>query len=100
MIGEGASQFVFKFVAEFRAFWQDQIDKISFELATFEEFATAVLQTVAKRDGCHHVITVFKIAAEKTTVREPASKESYFNRRLVINSTEGKVQLVKSRFSL
>ena len=59
MIGEDASQFVYKFVTEFRAFWQDQIDKISFEQATFEEFATAVLQTVAKRDGCHHVITFF-----------------------------------------
>lgn len=49
MIGKGVSQFVYKFVAEFRTFWQDRIDKICLELATFEEVATTVLQTVVER---------------------------------------------------
>ena len=42
--------------------------KISFELAPFEEFATAVLQTVTKRDGCHHVITFLKSRLKTNSV--------------------------------
>ena len=33
------------------------MDKIGLELGTFGEFATTVLQTLAKR--CHHVISFF-----------------------------------------
>ena len=58
-IGEDASKFVYKFAAEFRTFWQGRIDKICLELAPFEKFATAVIQTVAKRDDCHHMIMFF-----------------------------------------